>query len=773
MKAHLLKAFHVLAVVITISVIVGISAISIVWAELPALKSEKPRLEAYLSQKFSHPVSLGTLSLELHGIHPVLTVDQFDIYSEDRARKLFSVDELSIGQHYISLDGTNLKIKKDKDGYWVPENLAEIMPKTDAPSLLFSRKMIIDVKNIALSFEGVFPQPIYITHGRMRGVINNTVEGFDIDAHHFTLENKDIALWGSAKISSHWLDMHIKFRFDHDVSPHLNHYLPINLLKPALLHWLTASIKKVESGSGVMILQGVPADFPYETKPGKFLIDANFKGMNLHYDPEWPIAQNIDGELIFDRDSMQMQVYSAELLQTPVSGVLAKIPTLNEKAILNLQGEATAPTQQLLQFVLKSPLKKSVGQYLENAQTQGNAHLALILSLPLTPEAGNTKLDAKVTLQQNSVKFPNDMVFDNVQGDLSFNESGVTGNKLSANYVNDLLSVMIKPDNYNINYAQWHVQAQPMKEAWKLEVSHPGLQGVLYYRPQVISGVVRKLVADAFSDQVEKKSVSPEKLPAIKLNILDLRYKNKKFGQVRVETTPTRYGLDLNRLQANLGKTAVNVTGYWKNNNSGIQGSIITHSVKETLANWGIDSGIESGMASLSGQLNWDGKLYSPDLNSMQGRIHLDISKGQILKVSSQAKMDFGRLLTLLSFHSLSRRLKLDFTDLTSRGLSFDSIKGDFVLNDGIASTTNTYIDGELADIQMTGTIDIIHQTYQLKAVVTPDITSSLPVIATIAGGPVAGAAAWAANKLFNPVINKITSDTYTITGTWDKPVIQ
>ncbi len=51
-------------------------------------------------------------------------------------------------------------------------------------------------------------------------------------------------------------------------------------------------------------------------------------------------------------------------------------------------------------------------------------------------------------------------------------------------------------------------------------------------------------------------------------------------------------------------------------------------------------------------------------------------------------------------------------------------------------------------------------------------ITSNIPVISTIAGGPIVGAAAWVFNKIFGGMVNKITSQAYRVRGSWHSLVI-
>ncbi len=91
----------------------------------------------------------------------------------------------------------------------------------------------------------------------------------------------------------------------------------------------------------------------------------------------------------------------------------------------------------------------------------------------------------------------------------------------------------------------------------------------------------------------------------------------------------------------------------------------------------------------------------------------------------------------------------------------------------GQATLKKMTIQGPIATVDLLGNINMVQSTYALNVTVKPHLTSSLPIIATIAGGPVAGAAVWAASKVVNPILNKVTEDQYTVTGPWSNPVIK
>jgi uncharacterized protein YhdP len=133
--------------------------------------------------------------------------------------------------------------------------------------------------------------------------------------------------------------------------------------------------------------------------------------------------------------------------------------------------------------------------------------------------------------------------------------------------------------------------------------------------------------------------------------------------------------------------------------------------------------------------------------------------------------MGFGRLLNLLSIQSIPRRLSLDFSDLFQKGYSFDSLKADFTLKDGGAFTNNMQFNGPIARVDIAGEIGLAGKNVDIQLNVTPYVTSSLPVVAAIAGGPVVGMATWMVDKVVSGQVSKVATHEYRVTGSWMNPV--
>ena len=155
-------------------------------------------------------------------------------------------------------------------------------------------------------------------------------------------------------------------------------------------------------------------------------------------------------------------------------------------------------------------------------------------------------------------------------------------------------------------------------------------------------------------------------------------------------------------------------------------------------------------------------------LEKLNGNLSLDIRDGQLLDVSPGA----GRVFGLLSLRALPRRLTLDFSDVFKKGFSFDRINGSFLIESGDAYTTNLYLEGPAARVDISGRAGLAVKDYDQLVTVTPHLTASLPLAGVLVGGPVAGGILYAIDKLFKPAIDKISKVQYTITGSWDEPEV-
>ena len=188
--------------------------------------------------------------------------------------------------------------------------------------------------------------------------------------------------------------------------------------------------------------------------------------------------------------------------------------------------------------------------------------------------------------------------------------------------------------------------------------------------------------------------------------------------------------------------------------------------LEKTMDQIGYPNLVKKGNARFNGIANWEGSPFNLSTEQITGNFSMDIDKGEIL----EAKPGIGRLFGLLTLQNLPKRLSLDFSDLFSKGFIFDSINAGVRINSGILSSNNFKMSGPAAEVLMDGEVDIMEETQNLHVTVKPFVSDSLS-LAALAGGPLAGAAAFIAQKVLKDPLNKVLTDEYQITGTWDEPI--
>lgn len=335
---------------------------------------------------------------------------------------------------------------------------------------------------------------------------------------------------------------------------------------------------------------------------------------------------------------------------------------------------------------------------------------------------------------------------------------------------------------FGMTFIQTELSIVPQPQAWQVGIHNPTIIGQLII-PKIfprgnISGYFQRLYLPAANKKNNNiTTLTPAKVPSFSLVSDDFHYGDKALGHVELDTTAVANQLNINELLIKSPQINLTARGRWQGNQTSQQtflaGQLNSTDLGTVLKNWNATKNLVGGNGKANFSLNWSGAPYQAALKNLSGKVNLKFYNGRIINLSQSAETELGigRVLNLLSLQTIPRRLRLDFSDLTDEGFSFDIMQGDFTLQQGNAFTRNAYIDGPVAKIVMKGRIGLGQQDYDLYLGVTPYVTSSVPIVATIAGGPIVGAATWVASKIFSPVVEEISTYSYHVTGTWDNPV--
>lgn len=322
-------------------------------------------------------------------------------------------------------------------------------------------------------------------------------------------------------------------------------------------------------------------------------------------------------------------------------------------------------------------------------------------------------------------------------------------------------------------------------KAWQIRIDQKNLIADLSYR------VEKNSLTGTFAKwRIEKKpekegsglppqTFTPKNMPNIDWKIKELEYNDLALGEasIRGKRVKNDWQLDFCKIETSFYQ--ITAQGLWSGtapeDKTSLSASMVTNSLAKTLAFWKLNPVVDADKGRIDFEGGWAGAIYNVALDRITGEFNLEFKNGIVsnLNEETEKKLGLGKLISILSLQTLPRRLKLDFSDLSRKGYSFDVFKGNFFLDKGLLSTDNSFINGPIAYVDMKGSLDVSKQLYDMTLKVTPYVTASLPLVATIAGGPVAGIATWVASKIISKGMQKVSGYTYKISGPWKQPIVQ
>ena len=270
-------------------------------------------------------------------------------------------------------------------------------------------------------------------------------------------------------------------------------------------------------------------------------------------------------------------------------------------------------------------------------------------------------------------------------------------------------------------------------------------------------------------------SVDPTKIPALDITVNQLYQGEDLVGGWSLKIRPTAKGIALNDLDLGLKGMLLQGSGTWEgapgSTSSWYKGRISGKNLADVLKGWGFAPSVTSEDFHMDVDGRWPGSPAWVASKRFSGSIDASLNKGQFVEVEggAQALRVFG----LLNFNSIGRRLRLDFSDLFGKGLSYDRVKGLLVASNGVYVTREPIVlTGPSSNLELNGTLDLVADQVDAKLLVTLPVTNNLPIAALIVGAPAIGGALFLIDKLIGDRVARFASVNYTVKGPWKEPKI-
>ena len=270
-------------------------------------------------------------------------------------------------------------------------------------------------------------------------------------------------------------------------------------------------------------------------------------------------------------------------------------------------------------------------------------------------------------------------------------------------------------------------------------------------------------------------NIDPKDIPALDIAIDQLFQGPDLIGAWSLKIRPTAKGLAFNNLDLGLKGMQLKGAGGWEgaagDSSSWYKGRLDGKNIGDVLKGWGYAPTVTSQDFHLDVDGRWPGSPAYVGPKRFSGSLDAAFRNGQFVEVEggAQALRVFG----LLNFNSIGRRLRLDFSDLLGKGLSYDRVKGLLAASNGVFVTREPItMTGPSSNLELNGTLDLVADRVDAKLLVTLPVTNNLPIAALIVGAPAIGGALFLIDKLIGDRVSRFASVQYKVEGPWKDPKI-
>lgn len=196
----------------------------------------------------------------------------------------------------------------------------------------------------------------------------------------------------------------------------------------AAVQWLDAALVDGYVRQGRVVVSGELAHWPFDAPPGQapagiFHAQAQLADVVLKFQPDWPAAEGINGQVRFIADGFDFRGQGS-LAGLPARDLVGRIADFGH-AELVLSANTRGDAGQVLSLLQGSPLRIPA---LDALQVEGPVHGRFAMQLPMHDGAQDAQVEGEAVLEGVAADAPEfGLALAAMQGQLRYDQSGLTG----------------------------------------------------------------------------------------------------------------------------------------------------------------------------------------------------------------------------------------------------------------------------------------------------------------------------------------------------------
>jgi uncharacterized protein (TIGR02099 family) len=298
------------------------------------------------------------------------------------------------------------------------------------------------VESGAVEVPGVFEDPV-IPLDELQADLQWQVEGQAISASVSNLKFSNVDAQGEGRIG--WKTgsgarsrfpgvLDLQAGISRADGARVHRYLPLGVPKAAR-EYVRDSVLQGKASGAKFRVKGDLHDFPFkDPRTGEFRITTDVRDVTFAFVPPrsgvagtvtWPALTDLSGELVFERNGMQVKNAAGHFAGAPNLQVKsdALIPDYRG-TVVGVTGTVRGPLSEALTVVNGSPVNAFIGRALAKATGNGNADVHLKLELPVAA-LNKSKVQGSVVLAGNDIHItPDSPMLARARGTVAFTDRG-------------------------------------------------------------------------------------------------------------------------------------------------------------------------------------------------------------------------------------------------------------------------------------------------------------------------------------------------------------
>lgn len=779
----------------------------------------KGPIESQLSNTTGLNVELSKLSFELDREGISLKIHEMTLSSKDLQRPIASIQNLQwqvqlfsllddiYYPNHVAIDLLTINANGQAKGATFSVNeLERLVAKDTLVAANFFELLTIN-KTVVKAGQDIELSPIVVRHNQgqlVLSVADQKINNHQVDikmalssdqlSHDgfitlpMTISNQDFSLLSNIKLYQKEGHAYAEFlgHVERINATDLADYIPASVVDQSTNSWMRRGFKSgVLQNSNIRILKNISEDQPAEIN-----FTAHLSNTELLFNSDWQTLKDLEANITTDGKNIKVLVNQTKLYDFPLSNIELEIADMSQPNLdVHMQGKINTNSQDFIKFLADAPSGSAVHDTIKQFSLTGPLKGELDLIIPLDDR--ESTLDIDLIIQGNHLTtLDGAIVINNYDSEIAFHDNIIT-TKGVGNIRNIPFEIRINPGNRkDDNESSFAVElinnngfelylTKRLDETWRARVESEALKTniEIALTNDLPSVRILSLQATTFDSLKGNWDIEPNDFPSMHLSAHGVFVDEQVIPNFSAKLESTNNVLKISDLLLNgvgVGQQDLRFNGAWVAGKTILAAKAKGDALSDFLDKMNFNEKVDGGKFDFDVRIFCDCAPWNMSLKDASGIANMNIQKG----VFTDKDPNIGRVLSLLNIRSVAKRLKLDVSDLTDKGFVYDSIDAKITLQNSQAKIDRFQLEASSSAISLTGHSDIINQTYDLEAKVTPAIGDAVPVATYLAGGGLAGLGVWLADqgifdgKLINQIIDQVVDFKYKITGPWDDPVI-